>query len=866
METFAATRDVLLRRLGLVVVEPGAAALGERELRAVDLELAAVGYMPTSRLRARLATLPADELGRRLRALTAALAAHVGGGQRHEPLFRKFPEDVPQDTFELYVRKVLVHYLQADCQPCLFCRRTGTTHVLQPCLHVVCDHCFDGSNYSACPVCEHHVDRSSPFFKPTGFLRFQLPKEKITFKLLDLCDDLEAQAQALLRSFCERKQAMSPVDVADLGVLLGDFGDRVLPWLPARIAVRENVAHVFGALLKQCAPAATLAVARPHLVTATDVLRVIAAYSGADPSLQGQMQRRTVKLPAPDAAPDTLFGKLKAILGAGAQPAREVSIRLKVHRFKVARLGRPLRRALVAHLESLRPDALIEDMLRHRSYWVWIGEHLHPHEYAKTCPNVARAFAVVRKKAPDGTPAPKFVGYYGALEAAARAGDAATMVSLLQTRPGELARRFDHVLRVAGDDQAARRLALAGFSAAAPKFSNPVLLTLRGLLPARARPLPVRVFWPKGQVVKGVSAPDTRAPLAPEVIDEAGRAVEHELLRRFADKPRFDRCVIDDALRGIVVPFNERTASKAAVALPRGSRVALPAGKVVRLFLHWCQPERGGRTTDIDLSIGFYDAAWQHVAVCSYYSLRLDDDKGRPIARSSGDLRSAPFPDGASEFVDLHRQHALDRGLRYAVMVVNNYAGMSFDQLERGFAGMMLREDLGGAHFDPRTVELKFDLQGKNGVFMPLVLDIAEAQIHWLDVYSKGALAFNNVQSSNDAITKICPEMIAYFASGTRISVYDLALLHAAARGREVLLRGATTRRFTRRDGETPEQFLRRLQAGDGAEPGQPPGPDGPPVFAALFKGDLDLPAGSVCYALFRERVTGPIAASDLLS
>src|SRR5262245_35221223 len=92
-------------------------------------------------------------------------------------------------------------------------------------------------------------------------------------------------------------------------------------------------------------------------------------------------------------------------------------------------------------------------MLRHRSYWVWAGEFLHPHEYAKRFPNVARAFAIVRKFAPDGTPAPEFTGFYGRIEAAARAGDASAMLDVLGERPGELARRFDHLLRVAGDDQ-----------------------------------------------------------------------------------------------------------------------------------------------------------------------------------------------------------------------------------------------------------------------------------------------------------------------------------------------------------------------------------------------------------------------------
>lgn len=376
----------------------------------------------------------------------------------------------------------------------------------------------------------------------------------------------------------------------------------------------------------------------------------------------------------------------------------------------------------------------------------------------------------------------------------------------------------------------------------------------------------MRVFWPKGQVTKGTSAPDRRAPLTPRAIAAAGHAVEHELLARFAARPGFATCVIDEALRDIVVPFNERTASRAAVSLPRGSRVALPASKVVRLFLHWCQPE-GGRTTDIDLSVAFYDEHWQYVGVCSYSQLQFAGAEGEAIAKSSGDLRSGPFPAGAAEFVDVHRDRARARGIRYAVMVVNNYAGMSFSQLARAWAGMMLRDDLGGAQFDARTVELKFDLQGDNGVFMPLVLDVAESTMHWLDVYATGQFALNNVETSNKSITKICPEMIGYFAGGVRISMFDLALLHAAARGQRVILRGADGVRGFARDGnESAEQFLRRIRAGERAEATALPGADGPPVFAALFRGDVELPEGSLCYALFRERVIAPIAASNLLS
>jgi hypothetical protein len=443
------------------------------------------------------------------------------------------------------------------------------------------------------------------------------------------------------------------------------------------------------------------------------------------------------------------------------------------------------------------------------------------------------------------------------------------MLALLAERPGELARRLDHALRLARDD-ADRDRVVAAFASHLSTLATPVLVTLRSHLPTRGEKAPVRVYWPKGRVARGVSSADERPVLPRPIIDASVRLIDAELLRRFGERPPFEEGLIDDALRTIVVPFNERTASRSAVSLPRGSRIAVPAGKLVRLFLHWCQPEKNGRTTDLDLSVAFYDGAWKYVGVCSYYELQAKAPDGAILAQSAGDLRDGPHPAGATEFVDLHRDAALAAGIRYAVMVVNNYVGMPFSLLERAFAGLMLRDDAMGEHFDPRTVALKFALDGENGVFVPLVLDLHDDVLHWLDVHAKGRLDMNNVATSNAAITKMAPELMTYFASGVRASMFELGLFHLAARCKRVVVRGGASSPFSeyvRRPGEDAVAFHRRLVCGEADEPrAQPPRADAAPVLALLHRGDVDLPRGSRVYALFRERVTPSIAASDLLS
>lgn len=856
------TQHILLRRLGVVFVEPGP-GVSEHLVRALAVELADLGYTFSHRLQDRLRAASVEAVTELREWMGDVLAEKVGGNKKHVPLFRKFPDGVPDDTFDLWVRKVACQFLQAEGQPCLFCRRVGTTHVLS-CHHIVCDQCFDGSNYSACPACEQRVKKKSPFFQPTGKLRNSLPKERVKFTLLDICDSIDDAAKALFVRFADRTQALSPADREDLESLVTDYGPRVLGWLPDQIVLKENIASIFGTLFRTSDPDSVLPAAKAHLRTATDVLRLIAVYSGVDPSLQSQTVFKQFEALT---GTERFWGKIAELFGAApAAPAPTVvTVPLNIKRFKVAPLKRALRRALLALLESYDRDLLVEDMLRHRSYWVWLGQFLHPHEYAKRFPNVARAFAIVRKKAPDGTPAEPFQTFYGKLEAAVEAGDARAMVDLLRSRPGELARRFDHALRLAGDDADAASGVVEALTSSVESLSLPVLLTLRNLLPTRTVQAGVRIYWPKGGTAKGISAPDERPTLRADHVRPAVHAVEEELLRRFAQHPEFATAIVDEALIDVAAPFNERTASPSAIVLPRGSRIPVPDKKFARLFLHWCQPEGHSDSTDLDLSIGFYDAEWRYLDVCSYYQLKYANASNEAIATSAGDLRSAPFPDGASEFVDLDRALARAEGVRYAVMIVNAFAGLPFAQLERGFAGLMFRDDKFGKHFDPRTVELKFDLQGESGMFLPLVLDLEDDVMHWLDTYSKGNLAFNNPATSNAAIERICPEMIEYFGSGVRMSLFELALLHAASRSTQVVLRGESNRRFVRKDDESPMDFLRRLERRE-ADEDDVEIVETDPCFAILYRGDIAVPDGSTVYAVFRDQVTSTIEAGDLIA
>lgn len=856
----------------VVFDDPGPSiAASDQLVRAVELELAELGYVVSTSLRRRLAQFDADRLRAEMDRVKHALLESVGGNQNHKPLFRKFPQGVPDDTESLWHRKVLVHFLQQSGQPCLFCASVGTTHVLNPCRHVVCDRCFDGENYSACPVCERHVDRSSPFFLPEPTKAGANSSTVVRFKLLTLGESLEAEAKRRFALLCARKQALSPADREMLVTIVREFDGHILDWLPDEIPVRENVALILGTLARQRganrAPE-LLPVASRLMNTATDILRWIAVISGCDGSLQSETKYVEIDLEYPTSR---FWQYITRMVKGQAQTRaiRRVMKPIQVKRFKMAKLTRSFRRGLLELLERCDATSLTEDMLRHRSMWVWAGEFLHPGEYAKRFPKTAAAFAIIRRGAAEGN-APPFRTWNSNIERRILTRDSEALIESLRQRPGEFARKLDVTLRIAGPDTQAK--VADAFIHAIPKITTPVLLTLWRHLPARANIAPIRMYWPKGKIALGANTRDKRPLLSTDVTNPLVASIEGELLSRFAGKPAYRTAIVDRALSRVSVPFNERTASQSSVSLPRGSRIPVPVEKTLRLFLHWCQPEKGGRT-DLDLSIAFYNSEWKYVDVCSFYNLKAKNAAGQVIAKSSGDFQDAPWPDGASEFVDLYCEPALASGVRYAVMVVNNYAGLPFNLLERAFAGLMIRDQAEGPHFEPQAVALKFTVSGANGVFVPFFVDLRERMLHWVDIQARGELAMNNVASSERDLVRLCRSTSTYFGSGVRPSMYELALFHAAARCQLVHLRGedGKARTLERGAGETTASFFRRLlveseAAEGGGDSNSPNLADDEPVLAFLYHGNLALPEKSLQYVLFPEKARSNTAGADWVS
>jgi hypothetical protein len=231
---------------------------------------------------------------------------------------------------------------------------------------------------------------------------------------------------------------------------------------------------------------------------------------------------------------------------------------------------------------------------------------------------------------------------------------------------------------------------------------------------------------------------------------------------------------------------------------------------------------------------------------------------------------SAPPPLGASEFVDLHLDALTAMRARHAVMVVFSFNAVSFDRLTFGFAGLMVAPQ-GNEPFDPRAVVQRFDLGGRSVITVPLTVDLAARRMRWLDVHVREYGALHQVGGYRAALAHISRDFADLVGTGARPTLWDVAAIHAAARGNVVYVREpGTIAMYRRRDGESNVARLGRIVAGehDGTRSAIPPA--NAPTWLAILRDDLAIPAGSSGYILDARTTGGDgvtrLTAADLVA
>lgn len=522
------------------------------------------------------------------------------------------------------------------------------------------------------------------------------------------------------------KTSLSVQDKEDIETVIKnciDYAD----YLPDVISMKENAAFISKIIIEK-APIKTSKVIRKYFKTATDVLRLVTALSNGDISLATKTKYRNLK-----------------------------------------RVERRMILDLLSYCGNIT-----EDLFRYQYEWIRVAEILHPFEYnSAKYKSVNKAFNTLRNER-------KPLMFRGIVQNAILEKDMATAASYLKDRPGEFARQLDKLLRDTTDPN----YIINCFKEVAQSISSPVLLQVRQHFIGRMNEThaPIRVFFPKGNLARATSIKNDLPPISKNICQNIARICRDALIEQYKSKDYLGNIYVDADFKNYLVPFSQRSASKAVKTIVRGSKIPIRKdAKAVRGFIWWTNTNSG--RVDVDLSAAIYDENWRFIEHVSYTRLR----SARYQACHSGDITNGGSVGGkgVAEFLDVDIDSVARAG-RYIVYQVYSFTGQKFSELPNCRFGWMERKDVGsGEIFEPITVEMKMDLTSDSTVAIPVIFDCVERKFVWCDMNLRIASCCyygNNIESNLSGVTATCYAM----ANMNKPNIFDLVMLNAKARGNVV--------------------------------------------------------------------------------
>ncbi len=552
--------------------------------------------------------------------------------------------------------------------------------------------------------------------------------EETKVKIIDL--GTKQDLYDIFNNLCQSKTSISQSDKEDLEWIFKNMQVK----FPEEISLKENIALIGKLYLENC-PLATSKDIQKYFKTATDVLRLITAMSDGDISL----------------ATNTKFRSFK----------------------------RKERRLLLELLQNC--GYIEEDMLRYKNRWLRIGERLHPSEYNKEqFGKVINAFDKLRNGIKIETFASK-------VTKAIDTEDFKSALVFLKKRPGELARKLDYLLRNSND----KNCIVNTFKDVASEVSTPVLLQVKEHFAHRTDKLEARVFFPKGNLARCHCVENTLSDIDEKYCNAIVKICENALVENYKSKEFLGNVYLSEEFKNYIVPFNQRSASKALKTIVRGSRLkAEDNTKTLRGYVYWTNindDDNDWRSrVDLDLSAAIFDENWNYIEHISYTNFRSDKYK----AFYSGDITNGGSVngDGVTECIDADIDSVVKYGARYIVYQVYSYTGQKFADIPHAMFGWMSREDVNsGEIYEPKTVEQKIDLASQSTVCIPVIFDCVKREMIWCDMNLSlngchNNSGGNNIESNLSGVAATCYSMV----NMSKPNLYDLIELHIRARGLRV--------------------------------------------------------------------------------
>lgn len=415
----------------------------------------------------------------------------------------------------------------------------------------------------------------------------------------------------------------------------------------------------------------------------------------------------------------------------------------------------------------------LEDLKKHRNKWLALFNHIHADSKRFRKPAYANAQRVVELLRFH---ADKIHTWNAKVEKWQLSND---VFELLNQRPGEFARRLNSLLSQKKVGYALKAMwpyetVIRRFSGVAHKISNKVLFELYTYFEGRREDQKQRTVF-----IKGVRKPVKLTPLKALSMDIVDK-VQDEIITAVKGKlfawPKLGKVIIDEKLKNIPLPTNMRSISETDTPVVRGTRMPIHVDhtKTVRFYVHW--KDEGG-CEDLDLSATLLGMG-QRITV-SWNGLYKWVANEHLVAHS-GDVRHRKGD--CAEYIDINIKEMRKQGLRYVMVDVRNFNGRSLKSLNPAFGYMEREHPEANSTWIPNTVAASWRLQSEAVACIAVMIDLETMEYIPLDIDSNSITATGDTESILTAMRM--------YMEPPKLSVHDLVMWHAEARGAEVVEQG----------------------------------------------------------------------------
>ena len=358
----------------------------------------------------------------------------------------------------------------------------------------------------------------------------------------------------------------------------------------------------------------------------------------------------------------------------------------------------------------------------------------------------------------------------------------AKLISLLNTRPGEFARRLLSVLNKVDFNSYDYIMfnMMNVFTSVDSKVLWQLVTRLRALEEETPRSVAIKGVYQKlDETITNLKEQGDIHYICERLMLVLGM--------KYAQKEFLGKVYISPTLGSMALSTSMKGTSNSTELATRYSWFELPKGfDVVRFFQFWTNDGNG--RTDLDLSTKLFkktEDGFNQVGMSAFVQLKDEYviDGKKVSFKHSGDYQDAPEPDGAIEYVDIRGiEHLLNSDEEhYLIMYINNYNQDSFLPYPSNRAGVMLLSNDEAASkelYQQKSVFKQFQLVSEVRGVIPIIFDFKQNRLIWVDMPKE---IFSHSSVDRAKLEEFLSDVLGKVESTP--SIHSMLTLNALARG-----------------------------------------------------------------------------------